>query len=108
MGDFKQNKGKRFGQDRGGGFERRDGGRPPFSGKPWGGDRDRGPLALHRATCAKCGASCEVPFRPVEGRPVYCRDCFQRQEAGENTVGARFPRKDYGDRNFSRPDFRNN
>ncbi|MEP0842688.1 MAG: zinc-binding protein, partial [Phycisphaerae bacterium] len=22
-----------------------------------------------------------VPFRPVEGRPVYCRDCFQAQKA---------------------------
>lgn len=35
------------------------------------------------ATCAKCGASCQVPFkpRPVEegGRPVLCKACFDAQ-----------------------------
>lgn len=33
------------------------------------------------ATCAACGKETTVPFRPVEGRPVYCRDCFQGQKA---------------------------
>jgi CxxC-x17-CxxC domain-containing protein len=28
------------------------------------------------ATCAQCGKSTQVPFEPKEGRPVYCRDCF--------------------------------
>ena len=28
------------------------------------------------ATCAACGTATRVPFRPAEGRPVYCRDCF--------------------------------
>ncbi|MFA6523620.1 MAG: zinc-ribbon domain containing protein [Candidatus Peribacteraceae bacterium] len=43
---------------------------------------------MHAAVCAKCGAQCEVPFkpRPVEegGKPVLCKDCFfaQRQAAG--------------------------
>ena len=32
------------------------------------------------ATCAACGKDTTVPFRPVEGRPVYCRDCFQAQK----------------------------
>jgi CxxC-x17-CxxC domain-containing protein len=32
------------------------------------------------ATCAACGKETTVPFRPVEGRPVYCRDCFQDQK----------------------------
>ena len=29
--------------------------------------------------CAQCGAHTTVPFRPTQGRPVYCRDCFLRQ-----------------------------
>ncbi len=29
------------------------------------------------ATCAACGQQTTVPFKPVEGRPVYCRDCYQ-------------------------------
>ena len=28
------------------------------------------------ATCARCGKSTQVPFQPREGRPVYCRDCY--------------------------------
>ena len=28
------------------------------------------------ATCAQCGKSTQVPFEPREGRPVYCRDCY--------------------------------
>lgn len=38
------------------------------------GDRQR---EFHEATCAECGATTTVPFKPTQGRPVYCRDCFQ-------------------------------
>ena len=31
----------------------------------------------YEVTCAECGATTTVPFKPTEGRPVYCRDCFQ-------------------------------
>ena len=33
---------------------------------------------MHKATCADCGKECEVPFKPDEDRPVYCKDCFQK------------------------------
>jgi len=29
------------------------------------------------AVCSKCGKNCQVPFKPTEGRPVYCRDCYK-------------------------------
>jgi len=29
------------------------------------------------ATCSQCGRSTTVPFRPTQGRPVFCRECFQ-------------------------------
>lgn len=29
------------------------------------------------AVCADCGQPTQVPFRPREDRPVYCRECFQ-------------------------------
>jgi CxxC-x17-CxxC domain-containing protein len=41
---------------------------------------DRGKREFFPATCASCGKQTTVPFRPVEGRPVYCRDCFQSQK----------------------------
>ena len=27
--------------------------------------------------CDKCGEDCEVPFRPTQGKPIYCDDCFK-------------------------------
>jgi CxxC-x17-CxxC domain-containing protein len=34
-------------------------------------------------TCSSCGRATTVPFRPSQGRPVYCRECFQqRRRAG--------------------------
>jgi CxxC-x17-CxxC domain-containing protein len=46
--------------------------------------RTGGPAAGHdrtetRATCSACGKETTVPFRPSQGRPVYCRDCFQQR-----------------------------
>jgi CxxC-x17-CxxC domain-containing protein len=29
------------------------------------------------ATCSACGKDTTVPFRPTQGRPVFCKDCFQ-------------------------------
>ncbi|NLB88187.1 MAG: zinc-binding protein [Syntrophomonadaceae bacterium] len=40
---------------------------------------DRAPRQMYEAVCAECGAETKVPFKPVEGRPVYCLDCFQQQ-----------------------------
>lgn len=31
-----------------------------------------------KATCSECGRECEVPFRPTQGRPVKCNDCFRK------------------------------
>jgi CxxC-x17-CxxC domain-containing protein len=28
------------------------------------------------AVCSQCGKKTTVPFRPTQGRPVLCRDCF--------------------------------
>ena len=39
----------------------------------------QGPREMHAATCSGCGKDTEVPFKPTEGRPVYCRECFQSQ-----------------------------
>jgi CxxC-x17-CxxC domain-containing protein len=29
-----------------------------------------------RATCSQCGKETTVPFRPTQGRPIFCRECF--------------------------------
>jgi CxxC-x17-CxxC domain-containing protein len=45
-------------------------------------DRDRRERVLHKAICADCGKECEVPFRPSQDRPVYCRECFGKRKVG--------------------------
>jgi len=42
--------------------------------------REFGPRKMYKATCAECGKECEVPFKPTEGRPVYCRDCYSKKK----------------------------
>lgn len=34
-------------------------------------------------TCAGCGENTTVPFKPTQGKPVFCRECFKRSEASK-------------------------
>ena len=36
---------------------------------------------MFKVTCADCGKETEVPFQPRGDKPVYCRECFQAQQA---------------------------
>ena len=36
---------------------------------------------MYDAVCASCGKECQVPFQPKEGRPVYCSECFAKQQS---------------------------
>lgn len=33
-----------------------------------------------RTTCAVCGSETTVPFVPRKGKPVLCRQCFQKKQ----------------------------
>lgn len=72
MGDFRS--GGRSGDRRDSG--RRSGGRDNRRG---GFRRDFGPREMFKAVCSECGKECEVPFKPTEGKPVYCRECFAKR-----------------------------
>ena len=38
-------------------------------------------------TCSACGKETTVPFKPTQGRPVFCKECFQsRKFAGAGGV----------------------
>jgi CxxC-x17-CxxC domain-containing protein len=116
MGNFQK------GGDRGGrgGFRGGDrggngGGRGDFKKKSWGndrgGDKDRGPVTMHRATCAECRQNCEVPFRPNGDRPVLCSDCFGGNKRDGDRGGRgdfkAAPRREFNDRptssSFAKP-----
>jgi CxxC-x17-CxxC domain-containing protein len=33
-----------------------------------------------RTTCSECGIETTVPFKPTQGRPVLCRQCYQHKQ----------------------------
>lgn len=84
MADFNRNNRFSRGGDRGG-FKR--GG---FSDRG-----SRGPVEMHKAVCDQCGNECEVPFKPTSGKPVYCNNCFSKNDSSDR-------RSDSRDRNFER------
>ncbi|MBI9071039.1 MAG: hypothetical protein JEY94_05550 [Melioribacteraceae bacterium] len=44
-------------------------------------DRDS---AMYNVVCDSCGKDCEVPFRPTQGKPIYCDKCFGNEKGSEN------------------------
>jgi len=75
------NRGRSFGGNRGG-----------FGG----GREDR---QMFSAICDKCGAECQLPFRPTGEKPVYCSNCFEKtggRDGGERNFGGN---RDFGGNN---------
>lgn len=62
------------GRDRG--FKSRDE-RPRRRDDRFGGREER---QMYKAVCDACHQSCEVPFRPSGDKPVFCNDCFGKDE----------------------------
>jgi CxxC-x17-CxxC domain-containing protein len=48
-----------------------------------------------RTECSECGISTTVPFKPTQGRPVLCRQCFKSKRvpsaAPSDTVARTIP-----------------
>jgi len=90
MRNFNQDRGsnnRRFNQDRNSSrrnFEDRDSRRP----------------AMHKTICDECGKNCEVPFKPSNNKPVYCSDCFRKDDGYESNRSR--------GRNFERDNRRDN
>lgn len=57
-------------EDRGRGGDRRD---------SRGGSGDR---LMFSAVCDNCGKTCQLPFEPRAGKPVFCSRCFEDKEKG--------------------------
>lgn len=42
---------------------------------------DRGDRQMYEVPCSKCGKTARVPFKPTEGKPVYCKECYEPMRA---------------------------
>ena len=102
MGDYNNdNGGSRYGRNSGRG--RDFGGRSSDKRNNYGSDDQR---EMFSAVCDECGNDCEVPFRPTEGKPIYCNKCFRkRNEESESGFGNnRYDNESGPKRSFSRND----
>ena len=62
------------GGSRGGRDDRRGGG---GGGRgSYGGDKE-----MHHAVCDACNVDCKVPFKPSSGKPIYCSNCFEKENS---------------------------
>lgn len=67
-------------------------------------DRGSDRPAMFDAICAKCGAACQVPFKPNGRKEVFCSKCFEEMGGGESRDSrgpARFEnrgQRSFGDR----------
>lgn len=94
--------GKRFGAGSKPSFGAR--GKPSFGKKSWGDNKSSGPITHHKATCTKCGDSCEVPFKPVSGKPIFCRNCFVKTaDTGKGRAGDAYPKREYQPHGYTKP-----
>lgn len=100
--------GKRDGGKR---FEGRSSGERGFGGRGGSrgfGNRDRGGFdrrgsdrpQMHHAICSNCGNDCEVPFKPTGDKPVFCSDCFKKQDHSSSNrfESKRFDRPRFGEK----------
>lgn len=40
--------------------------------------RQKNRKQLFDVTCSKCGCATKVPFKPISGKDVYCKDCYSK------------------------------
>ena len=41
---------------------------------------DRPGRPMYAVICFECGVDCEIPFKPSNNRPVYCKICFAKRK----------------------------
>lgn len=97
MGNFGRGDRSGGGYRGGGGGFSRGGGRGGFGGgrSSFGGG-DRANREMFDVTCSNCGKNAQVPFRPTNGKPVYCSECFEKMgnRSDSRSGGDRYPSND--------------
>jgi CxxC-x17-CxxC domain-containing protein len=68
-----------------------------FGNKPRSGGFNRGfrsfddrPREMHKIKCSECGKEDQVPFKPTEGKLIYCKECYAKKNP---RFGERYQRK---------------
>ena len=84
MGNFRSNSKNRFVKSGDGKFR---------GSRKFKGNDSRRPekrtLKMHDVICDKCKKECQVPFKPTGDKPVYCSDCFRKNDNSNSSYGSR-------------------
>lgn len=40
------------------------------------------------AVCTECGVETTLPFKPMNDKPVFCRNCFRRRDTAQRNEAA--------------------
>ncbi|MBR9676713.1 hypothetical protein GOV04_01065 [Candidatus Woesearchaeota archaeon] len=51
--------------------------------------RNRRDFEFTEVTCASCSTKCKVPFKPTSNKPVFCEDCFKKQDKSKPVRSSR-------------------
>ncbi|PIZ52439.1 hypothetical protein COY27_00395 [Candidatus Woesearchaeota archaeon CG_4_10_14_0_2_um_filter_33_13] len=79
--DNRQSRGRDGGSDRKSSFsQERSSGRFSARRDDRGSDRRSSRTEMHEVICDKCHKTCEVPFKPTSNKPIYCSDCFRKDD----------------------------
>jgi CxxC-x17-CxxC domain-containing protein len=62
-------------------------------------DVKKGPAKKFKAICRKCKKEFEMPFKPTDGRPVYCLPCLKSKKRNSRTRGSGGSRRHRGRNN---------
>jgi CxxC-x17-CxxC domain-containing protein len=61
------------------------------------------PREMHDAVCSKCKKECQVPFKPTQGKPVLCKECFSKENPRDGPRSGGFNRNNNSNgRGFNR------
>lgn len=50
---------------------------------------------MYDATCSECGKKTQVPFKPKEGLPVFCKECYFKQKNEGKTYNKKSEDEEY-------------
>jgi CxxC-x17-CxxC domain-containing protein len=56
-------------------------------GSQAGRDEARPSRSISVVICAECGKPTQVPFKPLTGKPILCRDCFIQKKISSDSKG---------------------
>ena len=42
--------------------------------------RQKSRRKMYDAVCSACGAATKVPFKPIEGKEIFCKECYKKRQ----------------------------